>query len=67
MTPSGIESATFRFVAQHLNHCATAVRRMFTVVELMCHMMFFLGRLHHVDIEKRTAFVFRVTQLHFCC
>jgi hypothetical protein len=25
MTPSGIESATFRFVAQYLNHCATAV------------------------------------------
>ena len=25
MTPSGIELATFRFVAQHLNHCATAV------------------------------------------
>jgi len=25
MTPSGIEPATFRFVAQHLNHCATAV------------------------------------------
>jgi hypothetical protein len=25
MTPAGIESATFRFVAQHLNHCATAV------------------------------------------
>jgi hypothetical protein len=24
MTPSGIESATFRFVAQYLNHCATA-------------------------------------------
>ena len=22
---SGIEPATFRFVAQHLNHCATAV------------------------------------------
>jgi len=21
MTPSGIESATFRFVVQHLNHC----------------------------------------------
>ena len=27
MTPSGIEPATFRFVAQHLNHCATAVPR----------------------------------------
>jgi len=25
MTPSGIEPATFRFVAQHPNHCATAV------------------------------------------
>ena len=25
MTPSGIEQATFRFVPQHLNHCATAV------------------------------------------
>ena len=25
MTPDGIQPATFRFVAQHLNHCATAV------------------------------------------
>ena len=25
MTPAGIEPATFRSVAQHLNHCATAV------------------------------------------
>jgi len=25
MTPAGIESATFRFVAQYLNYCATAV------------------------------------------
>ena len=25
MTPSGIEPATFRFVAQHFNHWATAV------------------------------------------
>ena len=25
MTPVGIEPATFRLVAQHLNHCATAV------------------------------------------
>jgi len=27
MTPAGIEPATFRFVAQHLNHCATAINR----------------------------------------
>ena len=26
MTSAGIEPATFRFVEQHLNHCATAVR-----------------------------------------
>ena len=25
LTPGGIERATFQFVAQHLNHCATAV------------------------------------------
>jgi len=25
LTPAGIEAATFRFVAQHLDHCATAV------------------------------------------
>jgi len=25
MTPAGIEPVTFRSVAQHLNHCATAV------------------------------------------
>jgi len=24
MTPAGIEAATFRFVAERLNHCATA-------------------------------------------
>ena len=29
MTPAGIEPATFRFVAQHLNHCATAVPSFF--------------------------------------
>jgi len=29
MTPAGIEPATFRFVAQHLHHCATAVPPLF--------------------------------------
>ena len=30
MAPYGIEQATFRFVAQHLNHCATA-RNMYSI------------------------------------
>jgi hypothetical protein len=29
MTPNGIEPATFRFIAQYLNHCATAVPHLF--------------------------------------
>ena len=36
MTPSGIEPATFWFVTQHLNHCATAVpRNMLSWLELL--------------------------------
>jgi len=27
MTPAGVEPATFQFVAQYLNHCATAKTR----------------------------------------
>ena len=48
MTPAGIEPATFRFVAQHLNHCATAVTQQFIVLlfstlpllvsMLLCHL-----------------------------
>ena len=33
MIPSGIEPATFRFVAQRLNHCATASRE---VIAMYC-------------------------------
>jgi hypothetical protein len=33
MTPSGIEPVTFQFVAQYLNHCATAVPSSRYVVE----------------------------------
>jgi len=31
MTPAGIEPATFGIVAEHLNHCASAVPLSFTV------------------------------------
>ena len=35
LTPAGIEPATFRFGAQHLNHCATAVPRLVILRELI--------------------------------
>ena len=34
MTPAGIEPATFRFLAQHLNHCATAVPTLLCTVPI---------------------------------
>jgi len=34
MTPAGTESATFRFIAQHLNHCATAVPHIYSFNDL---------------------------------
>ena len=52
LTPAGIEPATFRFVTQHLNHCATAVpeeigntnqigfRTPQSVVDTLCTTMF---------------------------
>ena len=33
MTPAGIEPTPIRFVAQHLNHCATRVRGRTKVLE----------------------------------
>jgi len=35
MTPAGIEPATFRSVAQHSNHCATAVPQSLEVVKFL--------------------------------
>ena len=32
LTPAGIEPATFRFVAQHLNHCVTAVLSYYAIM-----------------------------------
>jgi len=36
MTPTGIESPTYRFVSQHINYCATAVPRASYIHLPMC-------------------------------
>jgi len=40
LTPAGIESSTFRFVAHHLNHCATAVLYMLGSIWNLKHIIF---------------------------
>jgi len=40
LTPAGIEPATFRFVAQHLNHCAAAVPNLFMYWYKRKHLVF---------------------------
>ena len=39
LTPSGFETVTFRIVAQHLNHCATAVPIILTNQTFPLHVM----------------------------
>jgi len=67
LTLAGIEPATFRFVAQHFNHCATAGILPIYRTELLYPVMFrgvwcdvvwcvmYIG----TDVsEKRTAYIF---------
>ena len=49
MTPSGIGSATFRFVAQHLNHCAASVPR--TIILLALTVVWPVNRSLHYFTE----------------
>jgi len=50
MTPSGIEPATFRFVVQRLNHCATAVPKSMNVCGLNVLSFWFTSLL--VDLKN---------------
>jgi len=36
MTPTGIEPAIFRFVAQNLNHCATSLHYLYSMLLIFC-------------------------------
>jgi len=51
MTPAGIEQVTFRFVAQHLNHRATAVH------VTSCIHSKYNGTLDHTCISSKIVLV----------
>ena len=57
VTPAGIEPATFRFVAQHLNHCATAVPSTYRN-NLKFHVPSVLSSLHHTVTYKDNSELF---------
>ena len=59
LTPAGIEPATFRFVAQHLNHCATVVPRR-TVVTAP-NLLLRVGLCYRLEIECLLN-----CRFHFC-
>ena len=55
MTPPGIEPATFRFVTQHLNHCATAVPHIKSVW-LKCRFL---------NVRARRSYIFTIPDSPF--
>jgi hypothetical protein len=57
MTPSGIEPATFRFEAQYLNHCATAVPPLKERIDVYSEELVLLfTSLHGVTLLKTLTF-----------
>ena len=52
LTPAGIEPATFRFVTQHLNHCATAVPGLYQVVSSLKELQIKFGKLMHFGVKQ---------------
>jgi hypothetical protein len=51
MTPSGIEPATFWFVAQYLNHCATAVFIVHSALNLFRNYWYLLRNIYNSNKE----------------
>jgi len=70
-TPAGIEPATFRFVAQHLNHCATAVPRVVKVAQQISYLGVtgisrnYLKKIKHKNFRHKFACGISLTLFHF--
>jgi len=65
-TPSGIEPATFRVVAQHLNHCATVVANVTLCTVIQLYWFFWRNsRLHPHDEKGGISFLLK-TFLEAC-
>ena len=60
MTPAGIEPATFRFVAQYLNHCATA--KLNFVVQ--CNLRIYEDGKIRLEFSLLWGFEPRIVRLH---
>jgi len=58
LTPAGIEPATFRFVAQHLNHCATAVPVIMYIFSLLFIYFYFIIYFHFIVYIFSLLFVY---------
>ena len=61
MTPTGIEPVTFRFVVQHLNHCATAV----PPIEKVLGFNFHQGTRNFMICQVYTMKNLRMTEMNF--
>jgi len=55
MTPDGIKPATFRFVAQHLNHCATAVPFIIIIIIIIINYFIYINNFAAVQLVLKTV------------
>jgi len=60
LTPAGIETATFRFVAQHVKHCVTAVSQVCSRLYCLDLCKYTLWHSHNAGNHLTTRFSERI-------
>jgi len=59
LTPAGIEPATFQFVVQHLDHCATTILSDYTIyIATNCNTVVFMAVYIYIYIWIYTRYSF---------